>query len=160
MEERPARSLRVKPRLVTALRFLLIASGPLPFLPGWLEAHHALPWLSRWLEAWFDFQCSRSPNRMLFDAAVCARCLGIYAGLGLGALLLRPKLAPLPLRIWVGAAALVMVLDVASETLGMRPPAPGFRLFTGILLAYPVGLGLILELRAWAQKPRTIPSDG
>lgn len=146
------RALRLLPAVVRAL---LLAVGIAPFLP------RAFPSASQPLQAWFAFQCSRAASRMLpIDVAVCARCLGIYVGFGLGALTLWPRLRPLPARLVIGVAALVMMLDVASEALGMRPPAPWFRLLTGLLLAYPAGATLVLELRAWAQKPITAPSDG
>jgi uncharacterized membrane protein len=78
---------------------------------------------------------------------VCVRCFGIYLGLGLGALILRPHLSTWPLRIWVGFAAVVMVLDVWTELLGMRPESAWLRLLTGILLSYPVGSALVLSAR-------------
>ena len=117
--------------------------------------------------AWFDFQCHREPERSLSFLGqvlpVCSRCLGIYLGLGLGALILRPKLRLWPLRIWVGTAALVMVLDVATELLGMRPEWAPLRLITGLLLAYPVGAAVVRAARGEsleaaepvAQSPKT-----
>jgi uncharacterized membrane protein len=137
---------RLVPWAAAAARIALISLAIWPFVPEWLLACSIEP--PRWLEAWFSFQCSRQPSRVLFHAAVCARCLGIYVGLGFGALALWPRLTPLAARIWVGAASLAMMLDVASEALHMRPPAPLFRLATGLLLAYPVGVALILELRS------------
>ncbi len=76
---------------------------------------------------------------------VCSRCAGIYVGLGLGAALLRPRLGVWPLRIWVGFAALVMILDVATETLGMRPELGSFRFTTGAFLSFPVAVAVVLS---------------
>lgn len=102
-------------------------------------------------EAWFAYQCHRDAERTfeLFgvSAPVCVRCLGIYLGLGLGALVLRPRLAPWPLRIWVAGAAFVMLLDVWTEVLDMRPAWAVLRLTTGLLLSYPVGASLVLAAR-------------
>ena len=84
---------------------------------------------------------------------VCFRCFGIYAGLGLGALVLRPRLGVWPLRIWVGLAALGMILDVASEHWGLRPEWGPLRLATGVLLAYPVGVALVWSARGEPTDP-------
>jgi len=74
--------------------------------------------------------------------AVCARCSGIYFGLGLGAVLRRPRLSPRALRAWVIVGASLMLLDVALEEQGMHGGWPILRLLTGVLLSYPVGAGL------------------
>ncbi len=134
-----------------AMRALLIFVGVSPFIPHLVEGVPVLGSVGSVLDAWFSFQCQQDPARTLHFLGrllpVCARCLGIYLGLGLGALLLRPRLSVWPLRIWVGVAALVMVLDVATETLGMRPPFAPLRLFTGLLLSYPVGSALVWSAR-------------
>jgi uncharacterized membrane protein len=143
----------VKARRVLAalLRALLVAIGLLSLAAEPVARLPVLGALGRAALAWFDFQCHRDPERSpwLLGAPlpVCARCLGIYVGLGLGALLLRPRLSVWPLRIWVGAAVLVMLLDVATEGLAMRPPFELLRLATGLLLAWPVGAAVVLALR-------------
>jgi uncharacterized membrane protein len=100
---------------------------------------------------WFAFQCHRDPTRSAllgtFPLAVCARCFGIYLGLGAGALILKPKLTAWPLRIWVASAALLMLLDVATERLGWRPAWDALRALTGVLLAYPVGAAIVSAVR-------------
>jgi uncharacterized membrane protein len=80
---------------------------------------------------------------------VCTRCLGIYLGLGLGALLLRPRLRVGPFRIWLLVGALLMLADVGSELLGLRPAWAPLRLLSGLVLAYPVGSSLV-----WAARGR------
>jgi uncharacterized membrane protein len=125
----------------------LLASVALwPLLP--VAAHYwpvALP-LERALGGWFDLHCQRDPARTLsvlgVPLAVCARCSGIYFGLGIGALLRRPRLTPRSLRLWMLGAAALMVVDVALETRGVHGAWPAVRLLTGVLLAYPVGAGL------------------
>jgi hypothetical protein len=95
---------------------------------------------------WFDLHCERDPARTLMlsgvPLAVCARCSGIYFGLGLGAAVRRPRLSPRALRGWVLVAAALMLLDVELERRSLHGPWSGFRVLTGLLLAYPVGAGL------------------
>lgn len=130
--------------------FILIGLGPLfPVL------FHDLPVLgtvAHWFDSWFEFQCHRDEARSLHllgqPLPVCSRCLGIYSGLGLGALVLKPELSSVWLRIWVGSAAFVMILDVATEVMNMRPPFWPLRLFTGVLLAYPVAVAVVQAIRA------------
>lgn len=132
-------------------RGVLIVIGVSPFLPLLLEPIPVLRSLGHAFEAWFAFQCHREPERSLHVFGhlmpVCSRCTGIYWGLGLGALALRPRLGPWPLRIWVGFAALVMVLDVWTELLGMRPESTVLRVLTGVFLAYPVGVAVVWAFR-------------
>lgn len=145
----PERTLSRLARLV----FVLV--GLAPFVPA-LTAHSpAFAWLGHALERWFSFQCERDPARMLPAGAVCARCLGLYVGLGLGALVARPRLAPPRLELWLGAAVLVMGADVASEALGLRAPSAALRFATGLALAYPAVLIVLGWLEgAEAKRPR------
>jgi uncharacterized membrane protein len=111
-------------------------------------------------ERWFTFQCQRDPSRTLHVFGqllpVCARCSGIYFGLGLGALIMRPRLDAAHSRRWLEIASLVMLLDVLSEAFGMRPPWAPLRVLSGMALSYPSGYGA----RRDGQKPYTTPSDG
>jgi uncharacterized membrane protein len=120
-------------------------------LPRLLEGVPALEWIGRAFAGWFAFQCHRDPERTLSVAGqllpVCMRCLGIYVGLGLGALVMRPKLDTWPLRIWVGIASVFMILDVITELFALRPAWAPLRLFTGLFLAYPVGAALVRAVR-------------
>jgi uncharacterized membrane protein len=139
------------PRLT---RIALVLVGVSPFLPRLFEGIPGLDAIGRAFESWFAFQCHREPLRSLelFGRVlpVCSRCFAIYAGLGLGALVLRPRLSAWPLRIWVAVAALAMVLDVWTEALEMRPSWAPMRLLSGLLLAYPVGGALVWAARDWA----------
>lgn len=125
---------------------LLLSLGLWPLLPALSRAVPALAPLAATLEPWFDFHCERDPARSLSwggtALAVCARCSGIYFGLGLGALLRRPQLSAARFRAWLIVAALLMLLDVASERLGLHGASSLVRLGTGLLLAYPLGVGL------------------
>lgn len=129
-----------------AVRLLLVAVGFAPFVPA-LAAHFtALRGLGRALDAWFAFQCERDSARMLGVGAVCARCLGLYVGLGLGALIGRPRLATPRLELWLAGAALAMGADVATEALGWRAPWALLRFATGLALAYAAGVIVVAWL--------------
>ncbi len=108
----------------------------------------ALTPLERAVQPWFDLHCERDPARTLrlwgVPLGVCARCSGIYFGLGLGALVRRPRLSPAGLRGWVLTAAALMLADVALERYAVHGPTAVLRIVTGLLLSYPVGVGLAL----------------
>lgn len=133
------------------MRWSLVVVG---FGPVWVPLVSGLPGLealARLLGEWYAFQCHREAARTIHwggvGLAVCTRCAGIYFGLGLGALVLRPRLAQWPLRAWVAGAALLMVLDVATEVVGLRPEWAPLRLATGLLLAYPVAVAVVRSAR-------------
>ncbi|MBK7583497.1 MAG: DUF2085 domain-containing protein [Myxococcales bacterium] len=141
LERLPGKTLA---RLVRA--FLLLV-GIAPLATPVVADVPVLGRVARLFETWFEFQCHREIGRSFaifgHTMPVCTRCFGIYLGLGLGALVLRPRLDVWPLRIWVGVAALAMILDVVTENLAMRPPSDWVRFITGALLAYPVGAALV-----------------
>jgi uncharacterized membrane protein len=117
-----------------------------PLLP--LLTHYWPPSapLERLALVWFELHCERDPARSLIiggvPLAVCARCSGIYFGLGLGALVRFPVLSARATRLWVGLGAALMLLDVSLEDHGLHGGWPAVRVLTGVLLAYPVGVGL------------------
>jgi uncharacterized membrane protein len=146
------------PWLGRIVRAALIIVGVSPFLPLLLAKVPLLSYLGGAFDAWFVFQCHREAARSFFvfghQLPVCSRCFGIYAGLGLGALLLRPRLSTWPLRIWVGLAVVAMLLDVGTELLNMRPENAWLRLVTGLALAYPVGSALVWSARGEPEERR------
>jgi len=134
-------------RAVRGLAIVLLSSSALwPLLPVLTRYVPASAPLERAASAWFGLHCQRDPARSLslwgVTLAVCARCSGIYFGLGMGALVRRPQLTPRALRFWVLAAAAFMLLDVALEARGLHAPSAALRVLTGVLLAYPVGVAL------------------
>jgi uncharacterized membrane protein len=145
---------------VVLVRVLLVGIGIAPFVGPAFGRVPALGWLAEALNGWFRFQCERDPARMLAIGAVCARCLGIYAGMVLGALGVGQKLAPRWLEIGLGLAALAMLADVASEAFGWRPAWAPLRLGTGLLLGVSGTAVAVGALRAWAQNPYANPSAG
>ncbi|HMI92117.1 MAG TPA: DUF2085 domain-containing protein [Polyangiales bacterium] len=138
---------RARRRLGQGLRVVLVVIGSAPFWVPLVERAPGLAWLAHAFDAWFSLHCHRDADRSLAIARlvlpVCVRCSGIYVGLGLGALIARPQLSASYTRLWVGLAALIMVLDVLTELLSMRPEWALLRAFTGVLLGYPVGAALV-----------------
>jgi uncharacterized membrane protein len=78
---------------------------------------------------------------------VCARCLGIYLGLGLGALVDRPRLRPNPFKAWILIGIVLLSVDVATEVVGLRPANAWFRAATGAFLAYGIALAILGSVR-------------
>jgi uncharacterized membrane protein len=144
-------SERVRAALAWALRAALVTVGFAPFLPALLANAPGGRAVSGLLDAWFRFQCERDPARMLGTGAVCARCLGLYVGLGAGALVARPRLRSPRHELWLAVAALAMLLDVASESLDFRPAWAPLRLTTGLALGYPAGVAVVAGFSAWAR---------
>ena len=141
---------------------LLTSSALWPLLPLLTKYAPVSAPLEHAASAWFSLHCQRDPGRTLsllgVPLAVCARCSGIYFGLGAGALVRRPQLTPRALRLWVLAGAAFMLLDVALEAGGLHAPWAALRVLTGVLLGYPVGVGLGAlalgaSVRAPAQRP-------
>src|SRR5512133_1380610 len=123
------------PTLFGFVRGALVVVG---FSPLWVVPARSMPvlaWLAEALDCWFGIQCHRDPGRTLelagLEIAVCARCMGIYLGLGLGGLLARPRLSPGGVRLWMWLAVSLMVIDMGTELLGLRPPVAVLRGLTG-----------------------------
>jgi len=139
----------------------VVSTALWPLLPV-LAAH--VSWLRSpvyLLERWFALHCARDSERTPLLGAVrlgvCARCAGIYWGLGLGALVRRPMVSGWPVRFWMVLAALLMLADVVAERVALHGSWPEARIATGMLLAYPCGLlvgaRLLASPRATVHKP-------
>lgn len=124
----------------------LVALGLLPLVPVLAALWSPLEPLERLVTHWFELHCHRDPARTLqlwgVPLGACARCSGIYFGLGVGAALRRPQLSPRALRLWVLVAAAGMLLDIWLEARGLHGAWAWLRLITGALLAHPVGAAL------------------
>jgi uncharacterized membrane protein len=127
----------MKARLPLAL--LVVALAPLA--PPFLAAGHPLAALL--IRGFFSRLCHQNPARsFLVDGspiAVCARCLGIYCGVVLGALL---RLRTVPARRWLAGALLINMLDVTIGTLQWYGNLPLLRFSLGLLLG--IGIGAVL----------------
>ncbi len=148
---------RAREALGLCVRVLLVFGGVAPFVPALTEGVFGLEPIGRALDAWFAFQCHRDEARSLAVSAVCTRCLGIYVGLGLGALVLRPALRPARHLAWILGAAGVLVADVLTEALGLRPAWAPLRFATGFALAYPAGLSMVRAFRDPSRSRATAP---
>jgi uncharacterized membrane protein len=139
---------RWRVRLVTAT--FLIAAG-LPWVTVLLEQFPGSRPLAEGLRYLYGFQCHQRSLRSFswLGAAlpVCARCTGIYFGLGLAGWVGRPRLRPDPYKAWLLVGAMVVFLDVATEYVGLRPPSTTLRFLTGAFLSYGIALFLLSVLK-------------
>lgn len=145
-------------RLATIVRGVLVFAALAPFLPALFHGVPAFEGFGRLLDAWFSLQCERDPARGFPGVAVCARCLGIYIGLGLGALIGRPRLPLGWLQLWIALAALALLADTLTEAQALRPASASLRLLTGVLLSYPIALVIGLALAPAPSKEPHVPN--
>ena len=148
---------RARDALGWAVRALLIFGGVAPFVPPLTEGVFGLEPVGHALDAWFAFQCHRDEARSFVFGAVCMRCLGIYVGLALGALVARPELRPARQFVWIVVAAAALVADVLTEAAGLRPAWAPLRFATGLGLAYPAGISIVRALRGPSRSRATAP---
>ena len=144
-------------RLATIVRGVLVFAAIAPFLPTLLHGIPVLDGFGGLLDAWFALQCERDPARGFSGLAVCARCLGIYLGLGLGALIARPSSRLGWLQLWIALAAALLLLDTLTEARGLRPASSPLRVLTGLLFAYPIGLVVARALMSRSLRPAADP---
>jgi uncharacterized membrane protein len=132
-----------KTRRVGLVRVFIALLGVSPML------HIVAP--QGFLARWFAFQCHGRLDRSvaLFGHwfPVCSRCLGIYLGLTVGALLPLRSLSMTTRRAWLFAAAASMVLEVVIQDSMNHRPYHALRILTGVLLAWPVVQIVIAALR-------------
>ena|GEM_PF-121050 len=126
---------------------------------GWLGLIVAAPWaraheheaVAQALYHAFGAVCHQLPGRSFYLAgeplAVCARCLGIYAGFALGVLcypLVRSlRRADLPARHWLLLAALPTGVDFALGVAGLWANTHASRALTGALLGAVMALYVV-----------------
>jgi uncharacterized membrane protein len=128
---RPRRSRR----LLTALRTLFIVAAVLPLFAPLFECCQWSAALGAFIRSLYGLQCHQRAGRSFTLLGgvlpVCARCYGIYLGLGLAALVGRPRLRPNAYKAWILIGAIVVLVDVASEWVGLRTESAWFRATTG-----------------------------
>jgi uncharacterized membrane protein len=111
------------------------------FPPFWIHLGHESSYLSRGVVFFFSGVCHQMPERSFRfwgePAAVCARCLGVYAGFMLGTagfpLARRGLKAGFPPAWILGAAAVPAIADFAVAHLGIVDSGNWVRAFTGLL---------------------------
>ena len=128
-----------------------IVAGVLPWVLPLARARLPLGRGGELLDLLFLPMCHRLPERTLTLAGVamplCSRCAGIFAGLALGALLMRPRVEIARWRILVGAAGALMLLDVVTQDLGLHPIWHATRLASGLLFGYAIAAACLLAMR-------------
>ncbi|WP_437481775.1 DUF2085 domain-containing protein [Sorangium sp. So ce1014] len=135
---------------LSAVRCALALLGVLPWCIALARSHLPLGELGVALDRLFVPICHRMPGRSLALEGVvmplCSRCAGIFAGVAAGAAIARPRLAMATWRpILIGLSAL-MVLDVATQDLGLRPVWHATRLATGLAFGYAVAAAFLTRL--------------
>ena len=137
--------------LPTLARVLFISVGVFPWILPLLRAWLPLGAVGAGLDAAFVTMCHRLPERTLVLAGVpmplCSRCSGIFAGVALGALAVWPSLSARAWRWAITAAAGGMVLDVATQDLGLHPVWHVTRLASGLAFGYALAAACVLALR-------------
>lgn len=143
-------------RRITKLRIPLavLAVALAPLAAPLLAAGHPLTALL--IRSFFSPLCHQDPARSLMIAgspvAVCVRCLGIYCGAAMAALLRLGRAAGARL---LAGALLLNLLDVATGALHWHGNLPLTRLLLGLLLG--VGAGAVLFLPQ-GRVPGSLPS--
>ncbi|EYF02205.1 DUF2085 domain-containing protein [Chondromyces apiculatus] len=122
------------------LRACFLFIGVLPWGIALARAWLDLGVVGTLLDSTFAPMCHRLPERSLTLAGtlmpLCSRCAGIFAGFAVGAILARPHLRMSTWRVLLSIAAALMVADVITQDLGLRPLWHQSRLATGFLLGY------------------------
>ena len=141
----------VLPR-VTRAGFIVV--GVLPWILPFARALLPFGRAGELLDLVFLPMCHRLPERTLSLAGVsmplCSRCAGIFAGLALGSLLLRPRVEIARWRILVAAAGALMLLDVVTQDLGLHPIWHPTRIASGLLFGYAIAAACLLAMRSAA----------
>jgi uncharacterized membrane protein len=136
--------MRISPRGATLGTAVVLLIGV--FAAPWLQGRAPLPGL--WLRWLFAAACHQRPERSFIvwgaPLAVCARCVGIYAGAIPGAILGGLQRAQASAALYTFAAALALNgIDVASELAGLHGNLPWLRFALGMALG--TGAGMLLS---------------
>jgi uncharacterized membrane protein len=134
---------------VTRVGFIVL--GVLPWILPIARAKLPLGRAGELLDLFFAPMCHRIPARTLYFDGVpmplCSRCAGIFAGLALGALIMRPRFELARWRIIVGVSTALMIADVVTQDLGVHPIWHVTRVVTGLLFGYAIGAACLLAMR-------------
>jgi uncharacterized membrane protein len=136
--------------LPAVTRVTFVAAGLFPWALPLLRAYLPLGAFGVAADALFATMCHRLPERTLVLAGVamplCSRCAGVFAGAAVGALAAWPRLSPRGHRLLITAAGAAMLLDVATQDLGLHPVWHATRLATGFFFGYAVGAAALVAL--------------
>jgi uncharacterized membrane protein len=145
--------------LTTAGRVSLFVGGVLPWLLPLGRRYVPLGRAGIALDLVFVPMCHRLPERTLTLAGMpmplCSRCAGVFAGVALGALVMRPLLPPARSRWLIAAAGALMALEVVTQDAGLHPIWHPTRLLTGLLFGYALAVTCVAALRGPRPPPPT-----
>lgn len=120
-----------------------VAVGVLPWALPLLRAWLPLGVVGVGLDAAFVTMCHRMPERTLALAGMamplCSRCAGVFAGVAAGALIGGWGGGSWSAAAWrraIVAASALMILDVATQDLGVHPVWHPTRIATGFLFGF------------------------
>lgn len=134
---------------VTRVAFVVV--GVVPWILPVARARLPLGRVGELIDLLFVPMCHRIPARTLYYAGVpmplCSRCAGIFAGLALGALIMRPRIDLARWRVVVVITTALMLLDVVTQDLGVHPIWHVTRVATGLLFGYAIGAACLLAMR-------------
>ncbi|WP_437504064.1 DUF2085 domain-containing protein [Sorangium sp. So ce1099] len=138
------------PAPLRAVRYALVLLGALPWCIPLARSRLPLGELGAALDRFFVPMCHRLPERSLALEGVmmpiCSRCAGIFAGVAAGAVIARPRLKMTAWRPILIAICALMVVDVATQDLGLRPVWHATRLATGLAFGYAVAAAFATQL--------------
>ncbi len=147
-------------KLAATFSFLLL--GLLPFLLPLARATLPIEPVGDLLDYVFVLVCHRLPARTLDIAGVampvCSRCAGIFAGLGLGALVRWPIMSLKQARVALLLAGLVLLADVIAQDFGLHPLWHWSRLLTGGLIGYIATAALMAAIDREGRRKKRQPN--
>lgn len=136
------------------LAILALALTLAPLAAPLLAASH--PFAALLIRNFFSRLCHQDRDRSFVvdgaPVAVCVRCLGIYWGVAVGALM-RLRMG----RRLLAAALVLNVVDVATGAIHWHGDLPVFRFFLGLVLG--VGVGVVLFLPEGLRSNRCSPLE-
>lgn len=137
--------------MTTAGRVALFLGGALPWLLPLGRSYLPLGAAGIALDLAYVPMCHRLPERTLAIAGVpmplCSRCAGIFAGVALGAVLMRPRLALAVWRWIIAATGVLMALEVVAQDAGLHPIWHPTRVLSGLLFGYALAVTCVTALR-------------
>lgn len=138
------------------MRSALLFLGLSPLLV-WAAAQLQLPAsCTAPLRAWFALHCHQLPSRSFGLGGellpVCARCAGIYFGLGLAGVFGRARASWRTLFLAFAAGTVAIGLDVLTERYGLRPAFAPLRALTGLAFSVPAGVALLRWMKETAPR--------
>ncbi|MDC3979970.1 DUF2085 domain-containing protein [Polyangium jinanense] len=107
--------------------------------------------------------CHLKPERTLVLAGVlmplCSRCAGIFAGFVTAGMFPRPRWSVRACLGYGFVASVIMLVDVVTQDLGLRPLYHPARLLTGVLWGHVFALGILAIAREHVTRPERLTSS-